>query len=74
MTHQQGTSLLTALLAVTGTTITVNTAQAAELLNRKPYTLRRWACKGTGPIRPIRINGRLSWRLSDIQDLLKGGA
>lgn len=47
-----------------------NTAKAAQLLNRKPQTLRKWACYQTGDIQPIRINGRLGWRLSDIQKLL----
>ncbi len=49
---------------------TVPTADAAALLNRKPQTLRKWACLECGPIRPIRINGRLAWRVSDIQALL----
>lgn len=50
------------------------TAQAAAFLNRAPQTLRKWACLECGPIRPIRINGRLAWRISDIQTLLSGGA
>ena len=45
---------------------TVTTAEAAAILNRKPQTLRKWACLGTGPIQPIRVYGRLAWRLSDI--------
>lgn len=49
---------------------TLPTEQAAEVLSRQPQTLRRWACKGDGPIRPIRILGRLHWRLDDIQRLL----
>jgi len=48
------------------------TAQAAAFLNRKAQTLRKWACLETGPIRPIRINGRLAWRVSDLQALLAG--
>lgn len=47
---------------------------AADLLNRAPQTLRKWACLECGPIRPIRINGRLAWRVSDIEQLLSGGA
>lgn len=45
------------------------TTEAAHFLNRKPQTLRAWACLG-GPISPIRINGRLAWKVSDIQTLL----
>lgn len=52
---------------------TVSTADAAYYLNRQPQTLRSWACLENGPIRPIRINGRLAWRVSDLQDLLNGG-
>ncbi|KVN75874.1 helix-turn-helix domain-containing protein [Burkholderia ubonensis] len=48
------------------------TDEAAAALNRKPQTLRKWACLENGPIRPVRINGRLAWRVSDIQALLGG--
>jgi hypothetical protein len=51
----------------------VPTNQAATLINRRPQTLRKWACLNCGPIKPIRINGRLHWRLSDLQNLLAGG-
>jgi hypothetical protein len=38
---------------------------------RKPQTLRHWAMKdGTGPIRPIRINGRLAWNVAEIKRVL----
>lgn len=47
------------------------TAEAAQHLNRAPQTLRIWACKdGTGPLRPIRVNGRLAWKTADIRALL----
>ena len=49
----------------------VTTAEAAHLLNRRPQTLRMWACMENGPIRPIRVHGRLGWRISDIQRLLE---
>jgi len=51
---------------------TVPTDEAAQFLNREPQTLRRWACYENSPIRPIRINGRLAWRVSDIKRLLGG--
>ena len=50
------------------------TDEAAAAINRKPQTLRKWACLENGPIRPVRINGRLAWRVSDLQKLLSGGA
>ena len=50
------------------------TDEAAAAINRKPQTLRKWACLESGPIRPIRINGRLAWKVSDLQALLDGGA
>ncbi len=50
------------------------THEAAPILNREPQTLRRWACLECGPIRPIRINGRLAWRVSDLREILVGGA
>ena len=52
---------------------TVPTAQAAHYLNRRPQTLRIWAMHdGTGPIRPLRINGRLAWPISELRRLLGG--
>ena len=50
------------------------TAPAAESINRRSQTLRKWACTGTGPIQPVRINGRLAWRVSDLLALLNGSA
>ena len=52
---------------------TVTTSVAAKLLNRRPQTLRKWACLENGPIRPIRIYGRLAWCVDDLQNLLNGG-
>lgn len=51
---------------------TAPTADAAHYLNRRPQTLRAWACLENGPIRPIRINGRLAWKVADIRALLNG--
>lgn len=53
-----------------GERTTYTTNEAASQLNRKPQTLRKWACYQIGPIKPIRINGRLAWRISDIETLL----
>lgn len=52
---------------------TLPTNEAAPSINRAPQTLRKWACLENGPIRPIRINGRLAWKVSDLADLLSGG-
>ena len=49
----------------------VNTAAAAHYLNRRPQTLRAWACKEDGPIHPIRVNGRLAWSVTQIKRLLE---
>ncbi len=53
---------------------TVDTAAAAYYLNRRPQTLRSWACLESGPVRPIRINGRLAWKTEDLRRLLLGVA
>lgn len=52
----------------------MTTKEAAQALNRAEQTLRIWACRGTGPLRPTRIYGRLAWRWSDIRKLIEGGA
>ncbi|MBV5297428.1 MAG: DNA-binding protein [Rhodoferax sp.] len=48
----------------------IETAPAAFNLLRKEQTLRIWACKENGPLRPIRVNGRLAWPVADIRKLL----
>lgn len=57
----------------TVTSPTVPTKAAAHYVNRKDQTMRSWACLENGPILPVRINGRLHWRVSDIKALLEGG-
>lgn len=52
----------------------LTTNEAAAAIKRRPQTLRKWAALECGPIRPIRINGRLAWRVSDIASLLNGVA
>jgi hypothetical protein len=49
---------------------TVVTAAAAYYLNRRPQTLRGWASTEMGPLRPIRICGRLAWSTAEIKRLL----
>lgn len=49
----------------------VDTAAAAYYLNRRPQTLRLWAMRdGCGPIRPMRINGRLAWPVCELRRVL----
>lgn len=48
----------------------VDTARAAYYLGRKPQTMRIWASTESGPIRPIRVNGRLAWPVAVIRNLL----
>jgi hypothetical protein len=49
----------------------LTTGECAHYLNRQPQTLRCWACHENGPIRPLRINGRLAWPVSDLRRVLK---
>lgn len=48
----------------------VNTEQAAHYMMRKPQTMRAWACLENGPLRPIHINGRLAWPVSELKRVL----
>lgn len=50
----------------------ITTKEAAAHLNREPQTLRLWACKETGPIRPVRVNGLLGWPVAELRRLLEG--
>ena len=47
------------------------TPEAAYHLNRAHQTLRLWAMRGNGPIRPLRINGRLAWQVADLKRILQ---
>ncbi len=62
------------LLGRAGLPEVLPTDEAAAAINRAPQTLRKWACLENGPIRPIRINGRLAWKVADLKALLSGGA
>lgn len=46
------------------------TQEAAFHLNRAEHTLRLWAMRENGPIRPIRVNGRLAWPVADLRRIL----
>jgi len=48
----------------------ITTAEAAIHLNRAQQTLWLWACQESGPIRPMRIHGRLAWPVADIKRVL----
>lgn len=48
----------------------VDTATAAHHLNRRPQTLRSWACLENGPMRPIRVHGRLAWPVAELRRVL----
>lgn len=49
---------------------TLTTEEAAYHLNRAQQTLRIWACRENGPIRPLRINGRLAWPVAELRRIL----
>jgi len=49
---------------------TVGTEQAAYYLGRKGQTLREWACFDRGPVRPLRVNGRLQWPVPRIREVM----
>jgi hypothetical protein len=50
------------------------TPEAAFHLNRAQQTLRLWAMRENGPLRPIRVNGRLAWPVSDLRRILNVAA
>lgn len=52
------------------TRVALPTREAAQHLNRAAQTLRLWACHDNGPLRPIRVHGRLAWPVADIRRLL----
>lgn len=53
---------------------TVNTAAAAYYLHYAQQSMRIFACKNSGPLRPVRIGNRLHWKTDDIRRLLAEGS
>lgn len=53
---------------------TVDTAAAAHYLHLAPQTMRIYACRESGPLRPRRLPGssKLHWATADIRRLLSG--
>ena len=47
------------------------TPEAAFHLNRAQQTLRLWAMRDNGPVRPIRVNGRLAWPVAELRRILQ---
>ena len=47
----------------------LTTAELAYYLNRRPQTIRCWACHEDGPIRPKRIGGLLAWSTAQAKAL-----
>jgi hypothetical protein len=47
----------------------LTTAETAYYLDRRPQTLRVWACLESGPICPIRISGLLAWNTAAVKTL-----
>ncbi len=47
----------------------LTTEEAAYYLNRRPQTLRVWACLEKGPLRPKRIGGLLAWSTAAVKAL-----
>lgn len=62
------------LTLLTDHRVTVDTATAAQYLNRQARTLHQWHCYGKGPVSPVTVSGRLAWPLADIRRLMLGEA
>ena len=54
----------------TETRANLPTPEAAYHLNRAQQTLRIWAMRQDGPLRPLRVNGRLAWPVADLRRVL----
>jgi hypothetical protein len=48
----------------------VSTKVMCHHLGRREQTARGWACHEDGPIRPVRVNGRLAWPVAEIRRIL----
>jgi len=52
----------------------LNTNEAANSIDHRPQTLRKWATYQTGPIKPVKVGRRLLWPIESLNKLLNGGA
>jgi hypothetical protein len=50
----------------------IPTINASFHVGVTPKCMRDWASKGTGPIKPLRYQRKLMWRVSDIRRLVAG--
>jgi hypothetical protein len=48
----------------------IPTNEAAQHLGRSQQTLRIWACRETGPVKPVRVHGRLMWPTAELRRLV----
>jgi hypothetical protein len=46
------------------------TPEAAYHLNRAAQTLRLWAMRNDGPVKCLRVGGRLQWPVADIKRVM----
>jgi hypothetical protein len=69
--HKAGGGAFPALADETRAMVTTDCA--AYHLNRRPQTMRCWAAYENGPLRPLRINGRLAWPTAEIRRLVGAG-
>lgn len=63
---QQLKAALALRKAIFGDKLLVPTNEAAPTIGRAPSTMRKWAMSGRGPIQPVRADGGLLWRVSDL--------
>jgi len=56
-------------------TAVLSTADAARALTKSSQTLRKLYCQQGSAfgIKPVKIGGRLAWRVSDLLRVLRGG-
>lgn len=53
----------------------LKTSEAAALLRVRADSMRRWACgRRPGPLKPVRVGGRLLWPAEEVRRLLTGAA
>jgi hypothetical protein len=46
------------------------TPEAAYHLNREQQTLRHWAMRNDGPVKCLRVGGRLQWPVAEIKRVM----
>lgn len=58
----------------TGSHPLMKSHEVAQALRLSHATIRSWSAHGGGPIKPVKIGGRVFWKREEVDCLVAGGS